>query len=247
MIRQQNTVSGEQFKQLIKIKKQPNTDIIIEGKRLITQVVCDGIPINKVYIQADKYDLYAPALKTLETEIFLFSEKQANQLAETQHSQGIFAQVTFTTKPITNYQRLLYLNAISDPGNLGTIVRTASGFGIDGLILDKDCCDLRNSKVIRASMGAVFTVPTVTVDDTWLLNRKETIIACTIGGGTPLADFTFPSTPYIVVFGSEAHGVSASLLPYIQKQIYIPMQNHMESLNVSVVAGILMYRMCYEQ
>jgi len=255
MMKEKNAISGEQFRQLIKLKKQALDDIVIEGRRLIEQLIDDGIPIKRLYIQADKYDTFTSIInKNIET--YILSERQANQLAETQHSQGIFAQITFKTKPILKYNKLIYLNAISDPGNLGTILRTASGFGIDGVILDKDCCDLKNSKVIRASMGAVFTVPIFKVSDTingvptigadtWLAGRKETIIASTISGGTPLSDFRFPSTPYIVVIGSEAHGVSPSLTKYIQKQIYIPMQNHMESLNVAVIAGILMYRMCY--
>jgi len=242
-------VSTELFRKLIRLNNHAQVhapaDIIIEGRRLISQLIDDGIPIKRFYIQADKYDTYSDILEKQNYETYILTERQANQLSETKHSQGIFAQIAFTTAPITRYHRLLYLNAISDPGNIGTILRAASGFGIDGVILDEGCCDLTNSKLIRASMGAVFTVPVLIVDDTWLADRKETIIASTTTGGSPLPSFTFPTTPYIVVIGSEAHGVSPTLSPFIKQNVYIPMQNHMESLNVAVIAGILIYRMCY--
>jgi len=247
------TISKETFKRINKLNNKKYRDdssdafdVLIEGERLISQIIDYGIVIKSIYCRDDKYSQYRDLTKKANSSVYLLTEKQSAQLSETENEQGIYAQIAFKTKAITKYNRLFYLNAVSDPGNLGNIFRTASAFGVDGLILDEQCCDLSNSKVIRASLGAVFAVPVMRVDDNWLFTRKEEIYACVSSSdgceAVSINDFQEQESPSLFIIGSEAHGVSKNILNLAKKQIYIPMCGEMESLNVSVAFGLFAHK-----
>ena len=213
-------------------------DILIEGERLIKQVTDYSVEIKALFVQEGK-----EYLSDIESRRYFLTKKQVEILTETENSQGVFAQVTFKTKVITKFNKLLYLNGISDPGNLGTIIRTATAFGVDGLIVDDLCCDFLNSKVVRASMGAVFKLPIMKIGKNWLAERKEIIIISEINQGTPICEFEFPGSPYILVIGNEANGVDGWIKQLASHKIYIPMQNSMESINVAVATGVMLWQM----
>ena len=241
----EETLSKNAFKLLCKLnnkkyrdEKTEGFDILIEGERLISQVIDYSVKIKALYTSENISKFH-----DLDSRKYYITEKQAEMLTETENSQGIFAQVTFQTTQITMFNRLVYLNGISDPGNMGTIIRAAVAFGVDGVIVDDLCCDISNSKVVRASMGAVFKQPILKVKQGWLSERKETIVISEIDNGTPLNEFKFPDSPYILVIGNEANGVCENIRLQAAHRVYIPMQNSMESLNVAVAAGILMYKL----
>ena len=245
-------ISKENFKRICKLNKKryreenlDSFDIIIEGYRLIKQVLIFGLEIKAVYINLDNVNQFKDIAENPNFSVYFLSMSQAEQLSETKRSQGVFAEITFRTKPIINFNKLLYLNAIKDPGNLGVIYRTASAFDIDGIIIDEDCCDLSNDKVVRASMGAVFDVPTLKVDNTWIKTRKEELFISNISedNGTSLNLFKFPDKPFILVLGSEAFGVAKYLSEQKHERVCIPMYGGMQSLNVATAAGIFMYKM----
>jgi len=240
-------ISKEAFRRLAKINKQKDTaDIIVEGSRLITQLADSGIPPKQIYTTPERLITFSQLLPKINAPVQLLTERQANELSQTKQSQGIFATIPFHTTPIKRFKKLIYLNAIADPGNIGTILRTAQAFAIDGVIQDEGCCELSNSKVIRASMGAAITVPTLRVDCNWLAQRKEIIIESRVQGGTPLHNYHFPQQPYIVIIGNEAHGVAPNLSAIATQRVCIPMHKNMESLNAAVTAGLFMYRMSYD-
>jgi TrmH family RNA methyltransferase len=115
-------------------------------------------------------------------------------------------------------------------------------FGIDGVVLDSGCCSIYNSKVIRSSMGAIFYQPMLLTETNWLMDRKEEIIETTNKGEISLYNYSFPSSPFILVLGNEANGVSNSISNLSSKKIYIPMKPGMESINVAIAAGIFLYK-----
>ena len=245
-----NNVSKETFKKLKKLNNKKYRDdssvafdILIEGERLIHQVKNFGCPIKSLYISLEKFDDLKKTISKFECPVYTLTNSQSEHLSETIQGQGIFAQIKFELKPITRFRKLLFINGISDPGNLGTIIRTASAFQIDGLIVDEDCCDLSNSKLIRSSLGAVFNLPLLCVKQQWLSGWDGKIFVSHLSNGLSLNKFKFPDTPYIVVIGSEAHGVHESILKFEHERIYIPMTGGMESLNVAVATGIFMYKM----
>jgi len=245
------------------------------GRKLPTPLRQSEIATTKIktiYCREDKFNQYRELISKIGCDVYLLTEKQSSILAETENEQGIYARIEFKTKQLDlnvkckmknetvktigdcPYKKFYYLNGISDPGNLGSIFRTASAFGVDGLILDEQCCDLANSKVIRASLGAVFTVPVLRVDNNWIFTRHEKIyitasrqemnVKCKMENVK--YDMEMPDTSLIIVIGSEAHGVADSIRKIADKQIYIPIQNEMESLNVSVAFGVLVWVMNYD-
>ncbi|MCD8209786.1 MAG: RNA methyltransferase [Coprobacillus sp.] len=151
-------------------------------------------------------------------------------------------EVVFISKmeevPFSKEDKLIYLDGVRDPGNMGTILRTALALGFDGVVLSSDCVSIYNAKVVSASKGAIFSLPIKqgSVQD---YKRTHTIYVT-----TPLNEDTLVDTrvkePYLLVFGSEAHGVSEEVVNLADRRISIKM-NDIDSLNVAVCAGIVMF------
>ena len=217
--------------------------MLLEGERLISQVILNGHLIKEIYTTEKAIRTCEKTIQKLSCPIYLIRDSQADELSETQNSQGLFAVIEFQTLQISKWDRLLYLNGISDPGNLGTIIRTAASFSIDGIVLDENCCDIANSKVIRASLGAVFEVPFYMGNEEWLFSRKEKIIVSDVHGGKQLDQYAFPKSSFIFVIGSEAEGVSQPIINRADEIVNITSSGKMESLNVAVATGIFLYKM----
>ena len=181
----------------------------------------------------------------------LVSDEVFRHLSDTVTPQGILAVVR---KPsyildLSSYKersRLLLLDDVQDPGNLGTIVRTAEAAGVDMIILSEGCADLFNPKVIRSTMGSIFRVPFV-VDD--LVSVIETLKAegvsvygAALQGAVDFRTVSFPEKTAIVI-GNEGNGISEGVLNSVNEKIFIPMEGKVESLNAAVSAAILLYHM----
>lgn len=139
----------------------------------------------------------------------------------------------------------LVLDNIQDPGNLGTIIRSARAFGIDSIVLSEDSVDEYNSKVIRASEGMMFSTNIVRANlrDFILDNKNECDILTTdVNGGEDIRDYN-SKWPFILIMGNEGNGVRPEIAELADKKIYIPMSEGVESLNVGVAASILMYEL----
>ena len=142
--------------------------------------------------------------------------------------------------------RLLILENIQDPGNLGTMLRTAEAAGMTGIIMSGDCTDIFSPKVARASMGSIFRMPFVYCDDfIKALNEiKEngiTIYAAYLHGGVPYKEIAFDNN-YAILIGNEGNGLTDEAVNAASKRIFIPMSGEIESLNAAVAAAILMYK-----
>ena len=136
------------------------------------------------------------------------------------------------------YRKIVYLDNINDPGNLGTILRTAVAFNYDAVILSKSSVDIYNEKVVAASKGALFLVDTYYDDiDNYLEGRK--VIVSALDDATPLSECPKENN-FILVLGNESHGVSPEIIKKANKVVKIEMNDSIDSLNVAVAAGILM-------
>ncbi len=158
-------------------------------------------------------------------------------------SQGVIAicQMTKNTRPLGD--RILYLEEISDPGNLGTLLRIAAAFGFMSVILSPNCCSPYNEKVINASQGAIFAVDIIEGEREILNDLKGKgyqIIVTDVHDGVSLSKAHFQEK-CVVVLGNEARGVEESTKDIANLKVTIPMKS-MESLNVAVAGGIV----CYE-
>lgn len=233
-------ISKERLKHLAKFKqkkiRQSENLVIVEGYRLIEQLIKNGIEIEELYV-AEDYKLKLQA----KCPIFNLKKYELEKITSTETPQEIAALIKTNLLPIFRKRRLLYLDGISEPGNLGTIIRTAAAFSMDGIILSPDCCEIFNPKVIRASLGAVFFIPIEIHDDNWLKKQSAVKIATSLNNAIPLERFSIPIENWILILGSEATGIKSEILTFADEKIKIPQSSLMESLNVAVAAGILMH------
>jgi TrmH family RNA methyltransferase len=171
----------------------------------------------------------------------------AERISDTKSPQGIFAIVTFELLGSLNYSgdSIIAFDHVSDPGNLGTILRTAAWFGIEEVLLSPGCADSYSPKVLRSTQGEIFSVK-ITQCESLPEALKEgkkigyKILATTL---SPSAGSIYKEKfdkKRIVVFGSEAHGVSPEALDVVDREIIIPSAGAGESLNVAVSVGIVL-------
>lgn len=197
-------------------------------------------------------------------KIILLSSMLFLNLVETEHSRGIIAVINFKISTCDNINEdvnlnnnnFLLLDRIQDPGNFGTMIRTALGAGFRGILMMKGTCDPLDAKVIRAAAGGIFRLPIYFVENLEeLLSLKETLGYKIVSTGFNTKDYYFDISlkeKKIIVIGNEGRGVSQEILENSEKIIKIPMENGLESLNASVAASIIMYhaleeRLTYER
>jgi TrmH family RNA methyltransferase len=165
-----------------------------------------------------------------------------DRLADTENSQGILAvcALEYQTTPDRN-KRYVLLDGLQDPGNAGTIIRTAAAFGYDGVIVTAGCVDPFSPKVVRAAMGALFQCAIVVLDDLSVL-QEQCVIAADLDG-EDIASVQ-PDTSYILAIGSEPRGLSPELQPWVSRTVTIPFNSSaVNSLNAAVAAGIVMHQL----
>ena len=224
-----------------------NNLILIEGKRLVEQVIKSNFNIDKLWttesFKTKNKDLISQAG---DTDIDFISNKDLKKITMTQNPSGI---IGIMKPPIGNIkgmsQRIIALDNISDPGNLGSILRTANWFGISNVLLSEDCVDLYNPKVIRSAMGAHFCMNIVSGEieryiKTFKIEDFE-IIAADLDTNNSIKDLKMNSDKWLLIMGSEAHGLSEPVSNLVDCKIKIPQIGKIESLNVSVACGIFLY------
>lgn len=226
---------------------------IAEGVRLLTEAIDTG--------QEATIALYDPAaLERSAAGSFLLSRLPAwaersyevdpqvlSAAAQTEHPAGALAVLRFPFEPPLTAQsdaRLgVVLDAVADPGNAGTIVRTAAAAGVGYVVALAGSADLFAPKVVRAGMGAHFRLPLycgVTWDEVRAELRDVPAVALEADGGVSIYAFRWPDRALLVV-GSEAHGLSPEVRAGVKNFIHIPMRAGVESLNASVAAAIVIY------
>jgi TrmH family RNA methyltransferase len=230
--------------------RQESGQFLLEGWRALAAAVDASAPILEAVVaadQADRPDLIR--LRALGVPIRTASPRDLQRICATEEPQGVVLRLRIVAARLDDAfgpgeQIWLGLDAVSDPGNVGTIIRAADWFGAAGVLLGRGCVDPWNDKVVRSSVGSLFHVAIVPdVDLPGALaaakSRKLPVIAADAAGATPLHDW-HPPTRCIVVLGSEAHGVSDEAAALADQTIAIPRRGRAESLNVAVAAGIIL-------
>lgn len=155
---------------------------------------------------------------------------------------GITAVYNITKRELDK-SSVIYLNKVSDPGNLGTIMRSALAFNFVNLVLDKNCVDVYNSKVISAAKDAIFKLNII--EDkagAWLKNNKFPVYATSSHSGVNLSQFK-PAKTFCLVLGSESQGVDPTIIKQAAKNLKIEISSQIESLNVATAAAVLLYEL----
>lgn len=245
-----NSKDNETFKfikSLLKKKnREENKKFLLEGKKLFLEAVIEKVNILNVIVRDDfkwNFDFSKDNFNFIVLNKKLFSE-----ITEMENSEGIIAICEYISEKEIISNNILLLDGVNDPGNFGTIIRTANAFGIDD-ILTLNSVDKYNSKILRATMGAVFrtNIVKVTLDDVLKFKNEYNIITTSLNENSKDLDkFNFLGKN-IIVMGNEANGVSKDILDISNEFLKISMKSEMESLNVAMASGIIMYEIYKKQ
>ena len=246
-----SSTSNVKVKNLINLKKnararKKESCFLVEGPRMFFE-----IPKNRVkecYLTEEFANRYVKELEDWKYE--LISENVCRHISDTKTPQGVIAVVKReepSIKELLNKEKnpcFFLLENLQDPGNLGTIIRTAEGAGVTGIIMNKETVDIYNPKVIRSTMGAVFRVPFVIVDSlteviTLLKEKDISVYAGHLKGDVFYKQDYRSGSAFLI--GNEGNGLTDEITALADYKIKIPMKGKVESLNAAVSATILMY------
>ena len=231
---------------------------VLEGLRLCMDVVRTGLRAQSLFMTESEYERNKEDLDRLSEvseETFIISESVSEKLSDTRNPQGVYCVLRTLDKQDSGNKieatwtgkKLLLLENVQDPANLGAVSRTAEALGIDGLIVSGGC-DITGPKALRASMGALLRIPVYLTDDvkktiqTAKENGFKTYASTPDSGAVKITDADFCGCVLCVV-GNEANGVTEEVQRCCMERITIPMAGRAESLNAGAAASILMWEM----
>jgi len=231
----------------LKLKKyrQNYTDFVIEGDKLITEALLGNVIPDLLIATPEWLKANAGTLP----EYIQVAEADANEMAKISSLSTPSPVLALVKKQIPDLQRIhpetswvIALDDIRDPGNLGTILRTADWFGINAVVCSEDCVELYNPKVIQSTMGAIFRVQVVYTNLAQWITSKSVKAYAAVLDGEDIRHVHFGDAGVLVI-GSESHGISPEVKAACQHQISIPGFGRADSLNASVAAAICMHQL----
>ncbi len=240
--------------------RDKNNLFIVEGWNSINELINSNLKIEILVtceVPKKRQSIFEKA-KTVSTKWYDVTEKEMSKISNTEHSQGILAAVSQINKStlsssILKNEKLniiVTLDSISDPGNLGAIIRTCDWFGVNSILISKESVDLYNPKVVQSTMGSLFHLPISNNID--LLesihgakNSGFKIIGTDVYGKNILSNKNVKSDlvsgkKIMLIIGNEAHGISENIKKEIESFITIPKYGNAESLNAAVALGIIL-------
>lgn len=214
---------------------------VVEGTRAVLDAT-ESRALNEILVTP--HYLRQHSEPQTDTPVYLVEESLLAELCDTRSPQGIAGIASFVhqEKAPTEPGFYLFLDDLKDPGNLGTILRTADAIGCDGVILTADTVELYNPKTVRATMGSLFHLPLYRISDkvTALSSIPGPVWASALDGAVDYRDAGLCENGTLVI-GNEAHGVSPMVLEAATLRVKIPMPGQSESLNAAVAAALLLY------
>ncbi|MEW9500627.1 TrmH family RNA methyltransferase [Jeotgalibacillus marinus] len=181
-------------------------------------------------------------------ELTTITDEISQAIAETEHTQGIFAVCKQEKQEFADLHanRILMIDSVQDPGNVGTMIRTADAVGVDAVILGKGSADPYNAKVLRAAQGSHFHLPIIklnlqdVIDE--MKQRGIAVYGTALEGGNPYREIS-SGEPFALIMGNEGAGVKEEWLNQTDQNLYVPIFGESESLNVAVATGVLLYHL----
>ena len=240
------SLENKKIKYINKLKNKKFRDeegiFVIETKHLVEEAYKSGF-LTELYLVDTNIE--SNILEDDKINKYQITKEIMNKISSLESPSAYLGLVK--KLPTINYgNRLLILDNIQDPGNLGTIIRSAVAFNLDTLILSNDCVDLYNDKTIRSSEGMLFKLNILRKDLntflTELKNNNYTIYGTDVVNGSIVGKIKFPKK-YAIIIGNEGKGLKSTLKNLVDQNIYIPMSFNAESLNAGIAASIIMYEM----
>lgn len=239
--------------------REESGSYLVEGAHLVEEALKSGADVTTVLYDSERElnSACRQALTNLRPDVHVMAASEAvlAKLSETKSPQGIVAVVKKNQQDWEEWIEqliqakpdvlLLFLDEIQDPGNLGTILRTAEAAGVDGVVLGRGSVDLYNGKVVRATMGALFRLPVFTqalpiTADQWR-GQGGRLLCSTLRENSRSYDSVDYSGKVALVIGNEGRGVSEEMIARADELVHIPIYGQAESLNAAVAAGLLVY------
>ncbi|GAA3643705.1 TrmH family RNA methyltransferase [Asaccharospora irregularis] len=242
-------------KSLLKSKnRMKESKFIIEGYRILTLALECNADIDYVFINED-FEMKNEHLKLLrmlennEVKVYKTTNKNFKELVDTENTQGIIGVINFKEKNIeqsidSSQKFVLVLDRIQDPGNMGTIIRTADAAGVDAIIVLKGCVDIYNPKVIRSTMGSIFDMNIIQCTQEEAIENLKANSFSIVSSYLDTDNF-YNTVDYnnkvALVIGNEANGINDELISKSDILVKIPIYGKAESLNAAISSAILMY------
>ena len=234
------SVNNELVKETAKLlqKKFRKDLFLLEGSKCIEEAIDSGLEVVHLFVEEgeDLFKEFENKIKTTEAVLSKISSTETPPKA-------VAVAKKIKREWSKEYKKVILLEGIKDAGNLGTILRTACAFNIDAVVLYGDTVDLYNPKCVRSAVGNLWKIPVFEFEDLSCFDDYERIATLPKAENTVwLSDYK-PGEKVLVMFGSEADGLSSELKSFATQNVTIEMDKKVESLNLSVSAGILMYRL----
>lgn len=241
------------YKETKKLKERKgrnkSSKYIIEGFRLIEEAFKAKLLVEYIFVNSEgkeKLNYFLNDYLDESIKVYEMSNHLLKEFCFTENPQGIVAVVKMN-KVDLEFKGNFYLlcDKVQDPGNLGTIIRTAHAAGVDGIILTKGTVDVYNEKVIRSTMGSLFYIPIIIDDENnsitkELLGKGFSLLATSLDGEKDFFQEDLKGK-IIVSVGNEGNGVSDEIFSLSNKKVKIPMPGGAESLNVAIATSIILY------
>lgn len=240
------SVNNELVKETVKLQQKKFRDsegkFLLEGFKAIEEAYSIGLNIEHIFVLKEKAARYSFA----ENKIIETNEAVLKKISTTDSAPeavGVALRKNFDKEILKHAGKVLLLEGIKDVGNLGTILRSAAAFNVDAVILYGNCTDIYNPKCVRASVGNFCKTPVFHMENLNELKKhfdKFERIA-TLPRSTNLLKTFHAQRPLLIMFGSEADGLSQELIDYSTTSVKIEMNRCVESLNLSISCGIILY------
>ena len=229
---------------------------VTEGIKLCLEAFRSGVLVKQIFYTPESLEKYPEEMKYLlcqSPHATPISAGVAQKISTASTPQGVFCLCNLldnqkTLAKINSNGKYLALCSLQDPGNMGTVIRSAEAFGIDGLIVTGDCPDIYSPKVLRSTMGSAFRLPIAVTDDLQNLTVRMRAAGVSVYGAA-LSEDSVPLTGLhfdggvLVLIGNEGNGLSAKEQALCDQKVIIPMKGRAESLNAAVAAAVFLWEM----
>ncbi len=238
---------------------------IAEGEKLTLEALDAHLPVTHIFVKESRAGEIIEKLRPYfdgelfsETELITLSDSAFEKISTEKSPQGVISVIKyldffreidiiykeeFFSSPD---ERLIFLSSVRDPGNLGAVIRSATAFGVDRIILTADSADLYNPKTVRSAMGSLFRVKATVVSDASacvnaLIESGRRVFAAELSDGAKSVFDVNLSKSDVIIIGNEGHGIPSELSSVCSGSVYIPISKKTESLNAAVAAAVFMW------
>lgn len=243
--------SNDQVKNIKKLYQKKyrdeNQEFIIEGIKILKEAIQENAIIKTVYIEESKFEEITKEIPSINNlNIVLVSSQVLQEISDVKTPQGVIAIVGKQANYNISYDEevSLILDDIQDPGNIGTIIRTADSLNMKQIIVSENTADIFSPKVVRSTMGAIFRVNVKyvnslaeTISD--MKNHGKNVYVTDLNTDSSIYNVDYKNS--VIVIGNEANGVSKEVKESATKKIKIPMLGKTESLNAAVATSVILY------